>query len=105
MWVRSAFWIGSAKPGADDGFRDGINRQLIPALRVLPGVRGARALWPRRREDDPPEIACQVLVEFDRREDLELMLGSPERRAVRVQVVEVAGLFVGTISHIDYETA
>jgi len=103
MWIRSAFWMGTPKPGDDIRFKDGINRILIPALRVLPGVRNASALWPERREDEPPQIACQILVEFDTREDVDRMLASPERRAMRVHVVELAGLFDGAISHIEYK--
>ena len=80
-----------------------MNGELIPGLRTLPGVRDANALWPQKREDSPPEIACQVLVEFDSREDLERMLASAERRALRPRVLEVVGLFEGALSHIDYE--
>jgi hypothetical protein len=103
MWIRSAFWIGNAKPGAGTRFRDGINTDIVPALRALPGVRTAKALWPERTEDEPPQIACQILVEFDSREDVDRMLASPERRAMRAQVAELAGLFDGTISHIEYK--
>jgi antibiotic biosynthesis monooxygenase (ABM) superfamily enzyme len=102
MWIRSAFWIGSAKPDAGTRFRDGIDHVVVPALRALPGVRNANALWPERREDQPPQIACQVLVEFDNREDVDRMLASPERRAMREKVVELANLFDGAISHIEY---
>ena len=56
-----------------------------------------------RREDGPPDIACQILVEFDSSENVERMLASTERRAMRKHVVEIAALFDGSISHIDYE--
>jgi hypothetical protein len=102
-WVRSAFWIGQPRSGTEDQFRAAMNGELIPGLRTLPGVRDANALWPQKREDSPPQIACQVLVEFDSREDLERMLASAERRALRPRVLEVVGLFAGSLSHIDYE--
>jgi hypothetical protein len=76
---------------------------LVPALQRLPGVDSARSLWPRRLEDAPPNIACQILVEFSGLGRVDLMLASPERQALRARVKEVAALFDGTISHIDYE--
>ena len=103
MWIRSAFWTGMPKAGSADRFHDAIDGMLVPALRALPGVRDAHALWPRRHEDQPPPIACQILVHFDSREDVDLMLASPERRDLRTRVVEIAGLFDGAVSHIDYE--
>ena len=102
MWIRSAFWVGAAKTGFEDAFREAINGELTPALRTLPGVRGAKALWPQRLEDSPPGIACQVLVEFDDRDGVDEMLASPGRQALRLRVREVAGMFDGAISHIDY---
>lgn len=102
-WVRSAFWVGSAAPGAEQRFADAINGELVPRLATLPGVRHATALWPVTREDDPPAIACQVITEFDRREDLDLMLASPERQVLRAGVRELLRVFDGTLSHIDYE--
>ena len=103
MWIRSAFWTGSVRPGQEGRFQDAVDRELVPALRQLPGVADANSLWPRRREDQPPNIACQVIVEFAERDDVDKMLASPERHALRVRVKEIAALFDGTISHIDYE--
>lgn len=103
MLIRSAFWIGSPKPGMEQRFRDELNRELVPAMRAFPGVRDVKVLWPQRREDHPPDIACQVLVEFDGPDDLQRMLASPERRAFRPRVLEIAALFDGVLSHIDYE--
>lgn len=102
-WVRSAFWVGSPRPGSQERFADAINHELVPQLAGLPGVRRAVALWPVEREDDPPAIACQVIAEFDRRADLELMLASAERQALRAGVRDLLPLFHGTVSHIDYE--
>lgn len=102
MWVRSAFWCGRIRPGHEAEFIAAVDEELIPALARLPGVRGARSLWPRRLEDDPPPIACQVIVEFDGEAEVDRMLASPERLALRTRVGEIAALFDGTISHIDY---
>ena len=105
MWIRSAFWVGRAKPGAEERFTLLVNTVLVPEIADLPGVQRAKALWPVRREDNPPDIACQILVEFDSCEEVERMLASVERRAMREHVVEIIALFEGTISHMDYEVA
>ena len=49
-------------------------------------------------------IACQIIVEFNSLADVDRMLASPERQALRSRVLEVAALFEGAISHIDYAT-
>ena len=103
MWIRSAFWVGSPHGGQRPAFDRAIDNELVPALGALPGVSRARALWPRRLEDSPPAIYCQVIVEFADYSALETMLASAERLALRKRVQEVAALFDGTISHIDYE--
>lgn len=103
MWVRSAFWTGAPKPGSEEAFRAAIDGELVPSLRTLPGIAGARSLWPRRLEDNPPNVACQVLVEFETRDDVDRMLASAERATLRLRVGEIAGMFDGAISHIDYE--
>ena len=82
-----------------------MNHDLLPTLRVLPGVLAARALWPTLHEDQPPQVACQVLVEFANREELDRMLASPERQAMRSRVKELLTLFDGALSHIEYEVA
>ena len=102
MWIRSAFWVGAPKSGEDAGFREAIDGELVPALATLPAVRGVKALWPERLEDNPPGIYCQILVEFDGRDGVDEMLASPGRAALRTRVREIAGMFEGAISHIDY---
>ena len=103
MWVRSAYWIGSVRPGREAEFVSLLDGALIPAMRDLPGVQGVHTLWPRRREDDPPNLACQVLVEFADQADLERMLASSERQALRPRVLALRDMFDGELSHIDFE--
>lgn len=105
MWIRSAYWIGEARLGQEETFRAAINGELIPLLRTLPGVRAARAIWPRRVEANAPHIACQFLIEYNSVEDIDLMLASPERAAMRAEVPRIIALFDGQISHIDFEVA
>ena len=103
MLIRSAFWIGRPRPGAEARFRDLLEGEVMPAMRALPGVSEAWTLWPREREDSPPDLACQILVLYENEAALERMLTSPERRALRDRVAELRGLFDGAMSHINYE--
>ena len=103
MWIRSAYWLGSPKPGEERAFRRLLDEDVVPAMRRLPGVAGVKALWPQRREDNPPDLFCQIIVEFAGRDDLDRMLASPERQALRPRVLHIRSLFEGTLSHIDFE--
>jgi len=102
QWIRTAFWHGAPRPGAEQPWREAILKELLPAFRVIPGVHDAKACWPDKREDDPPNISCQFIVEFASRADFDRMLASPERAAVRAIVQRTVALFDGHISHIDY---
>ncbi|MDM0044405.1 hypothetical protein QTH91_07945 [Variovorax dokdonensis] len=104
MYLRSAYWIGAPKPGADRQFHDLIESELLPAMRAMPGVRAVRGLWPVRLEDSPPGIALQVLVEFAGLEDAQRMLASDERKALRPRVLAAVELFNGHLSHIEFQT-
>lgn len=104
MFVRSAYWVGAPRMGADRHFHDLIEGALLPAMRRMPGVRAVHGLWPRKFEDSPPGIALQVLVEFADRADAERMLASEERKALRPRVLEAVALFDGSLSHIEFES-
>ena len=98
-----AYWTGRAKPGREEAFHRLLDDEIVPAMTTLPGVSRVRTLWPQRREDSPPDLACQVVVEFESREDMERMMASEGRRALRPRVLEAASLFDGALSHIDFE--
>ncbi|MBS0454885.1 MAG: DUF1330 domain-containing protein [Proteobacteria bacterium] len=104
MYLRSAYWMGAAKRGAEQQFQDLIERELLPAMRAMPGVHAVRGLWPVKREDSPPELALQVVVEFASLADAQRMLDSEERKALRPRVLEAIALFDGSLSHIEFET-
>lgn len=103
MWIRSAYWTGTPKAGQEQKFRDAIDGNLLAGLKALPAVRDVKILWPKRLEDSPPDIHCQILVYFDDVAGIDQMLASGERAELRKSVVAVAGLFDGQISHIDFE--
>ena len=102
MLIRSAFWLGKPQPGFEAAFRAAIDGEMMPGFKQLPGVVNARALWPRKFEDDPPPVHCQVFVEFADEDGLLAMLASPGRAALRQRVGELAANFDGHLAHIDY---
>lgn len=95
MWIRSAFWIGTPKPGREEHFRDQIDRVMVPAMSAFPGVQDVKALWPQQREAELP----------DDRAGMELILASRERRTLRPRVLELMAAFDGHLAHIDYEVS
>ena len=101
--VRSALWTGTVRPGLEERFAAGINDTMIPILRSLPGVQEAWAMWPVLRQDNPPELACQVIITFEQREDLARMLSSAGRALMRPAVRELQAMFDGTLSHIEFD--
>ena len=103
MWIRSAFCIGKPKAGQETAFRELMDKQVVTAMSRFPGVADIKAVWPKRFQDDPPAIWCQVLVEFSDSDAIDRMLASDERAALRPTMRTLAGLFDGVISHIDYE--
>lgn len=103
MYIRSAFWVGAPKAGMEAAFRQLMDGTLIPAMQRFPGVYKARALWPASREDNPPDIHCQILVEFESRADVQRMMASAERTELRPKVIEARAMFEGSFSHIEYE--
>jgi antibiotic biosynthesis monooxygenase (ABM) superfamily enzyme len=102
MLIRSAFWIGRPVAGRETWFRQQLDKHVLPAMSRLPGVLGVRALWPEHREDDPPDIHCQIVVEFDDEAAMQRMLASSERAALRPQVLALVQAFDGRMSHINY---
>lgn len=105
MLIRTAFWIGEPKPGQKDALMAILNNELIPTMRGFPGVEAAKVLWPMEFEDGPPNVFCQVLIEYASEEGMQQMLACPGRVALRPRVVEAVSMFDGTVSHINYKVA
>lgn len=105
MLVRTAFWVGKPKLGRKDELVSILSEELIPAMRKFPGVADIKLLWPNEFEDNPPEIFCQVFIEYASSDAMQEMLTCPERAALRPRVVEAVGMFEGSVSHINYAVA
>ena len=105
MLVRTAFWIGEPKPGRAEELKAMLNNVLIPEMRQFPGVASIKVLWPKDFEDSPPNIFCQVFIEYSSAEAMQQMMECRERAALRPQVLEAVSMFDGAVSHINYEVA
>ena len=68
----------------------------------MPGVLAFSVLWPEKVEDGAPPIACQFLVEYADRSDVEVMRASLERAAMGPRLKEIISMFDGTVSHIEF---
>ena len=101
-YIRSAFWVGAPAAGKEKQFREAIDTEMVAAFRKLPGVLAFSVLWPEKVEDGAPPIACQFLVEYADRSDVEVMRASPERAAMGPRLKEIISMFDGTVSHIEY---
>ncbi len=104
-YMRSAYWIGAPFSGKDEQFRNAIDAEVAPAFRRLPGVLAMRVLWPEKADEGAPAIACQFLLEFADRSDVEVMRASPERAAMGPRLQEVMKMFEGSIRHIEFAVA
>jgi hypothetical protein len=103
MWIRSAYWSGRAIAG-EDALKAFVRDVLLPELGALPGVLVAQVFWPERREQGAPDLACQIVLKFNSRTDIDRMLASPERERMRVRAfASLESLFDGTIAHLDLE--
>ncbi|QUT05573.1 hypothetical protein KFK14_21865 [Sphingobium phenoxybenzoativorans] len=79
-----------------------IENEIVPAMRLFPGVASVRAMWPESFEADTPNLYCQVLVECKSKEDLETMMDSEARTNLRPSVLAAFDIFDGTVGHIDF---
>lgn len=105
MLVRTAFWIGEPKPGRAEELTAILTEVLVPTMRQFPGVESIKVLWPKDLEDSPPNIFCQVFIEYSSEEGMQQMMECPERAALRPKVLEAVSMFDGTISHINYDVS
>lgn len=101
-YIRSAFWIGAPAVGKEKQFRDAIDTEVVAAFRKLPGVLAFKVLWPEKMDASAPPIACQFLVEYADRADVEIMRASPERAAIGPRMKEITNMFDGTLTHIEF---
>ena len=103
MWIRSAVWEGAVKPGEEQHFRRLIDGEFRQQLIELPNVRSVRILWPRSLEEWSSRLICQILMDFDDEEGMNVMHASPECQILRGRMADLKRLIDGTISHVNFE--
>lgn len=102
MWIRSGLYLGAPKPGEEANFVTGLNDDLLPLMRTLPGVEGAVVLWPAPGEGNG--IFCQIILQFADHDAMARMLDAPERDLVRQKRDALLAHFGGIVAHVEYET-
>ena len=102
MIVRTAYWTGEPRPGAEQPFVAGVMR-LKPRLAALPGVKAVHVKRPYAFEPASWRQFCELSVLFDSKDELARMLASGERAAVRAAFAELVPLFDGTLHHVNFE--
>lgn len=103
MYVRTAYFIGSVAAGDAERFRSHVETVILPAVRALPGNRGARAMWAREHEDGAPAVFLELEHRYDSADALAAALASPGRTAMRAKLAEVLPLFSGSVVHVNYD--
>jgi hypothetical protein len=104
MWIRSAYWIGEAIDGDVAAVKQFVRGTLLPELASLPRVQSAQVFWPEGREPGAPNLLCQIALSFHSREDIDVMLASPQREDMRRRAfASLKAIFNGTIAHLDLE--
>lgn len=104
MIVRTAYWVGSLPEDNADAFFDGVQR-LKPLLGALPGVKDVILKRPYEFEPGPCAHFAELSVLFETADDLQAMLGSDGRNAVRAEFAKLASLWEGTLHHINFEAS
>jgi hypothetical protein len=101
--TRYAYFIGQPVEGKAEQFFSHLE-QTVAGFSKLPGVKSAQLERPCYFETGAPEIYATVRISFNSLDDIEAALATPERQRLRAEFkANVAPLFEGTISHINYE--
>lgn len=101
--TRYAYFVGQPVQGKSEQLISQL-QAIVAGFAKLPGVQSAQLELPRYFEPGAPQIYAAVRISFNTLEDIDIALATPERQRLRQEFVEnVAPLFDGTISHINYE--
>jgi hypothetical protein len=104
MIIRTAYWVGKLSDDNADAFFAGIQR-IKPGMCALPGVKDVVLKRPYELEPGPCAHFAELSLLFESRDDLQRMLASDERAAVRAEFAKLAPLFDGSLHHINFEAS
>jgi len=100
--TRYAYFIGRPAEGKSEQFMQALSA-VAAGFATLPGVRSAQLERPYFFESEALDVYAAIRLSFDRPEDIDAALATPERQQLRRQFVEqVLPLFQGVVTHINY---
>lgn len=102
MFIRCGHFIGTVADQVRPRFDATLRDEILPLLRRLPKIVGARILWARDHEPNAPRLYATIELAFRSAEDLAAALASPAREAVRERFAALRPLFEGEVSHVHY---
>jgi antibiotic biosynthesis monooxygenase (ABM) superfamily enzyme len=103
MFVRCAHFVGTVAPENREKFDTFIDTEIAPIMATFPGPTSFRILRGRWYEEGAPGIYMTIELTYDRLEDIDIMLASPERSQNLEKMAQIMPLFEGGIFHINHE--
>ena len=103
MYLRAGYFEGTIESRDFERFRAHVEREVVPLVLKMPGIRELRVLWGREWQDGAPPYVLAMEHAYDDKAAMEAALASPARDAMRAKLAEVLPLFKGHIRHVNYD--
>jgi uncharacterized protein (TIGR02118 family) len=103
MYLRAGYFEGTVESRDFERFKAHVEREVVPLILKMPGIRDLRILWGREFQDGAPPYVLAMEHSYDSRDAMEKAISSPERDAMRAKLAEVLPLFKGQIRHVNYD--
>lgn len=103
MYVRAGYFEGEIAEQDFERFKGHVEREVVPLVLKMPGLRDLRILWGAEFQDGAPSYVLAMEHGYDDKAALEAALASPAREAMRAKLGEVLPLFKGVIRHVNYD--
>jgi hypothetical protein len=101
--TRCAYFLGKPVAGKEAEFKAAMSG-MAGIFGSLPGVKFGHLEWPFYFETDAIGVYAVMRLHFERPEDIDVMIASPERNQARAKFAEqVLPLFEGKVTHINYQ--
>lgn len=102
MYTRSAIFQGRILEGQEDKFYAGVERDLLPIWKRMPGALAVRAYRPIDCDEHAPPVFLVQEVDYASLDDIATALASPVRLEGREATLELMTLAEGSFSHLVF---
>ena len=100
MITRTAIYEGSVEPGQEDEFFRDVENRLDPIWREFPNVQAVRVQRVTNKDQDAPQIAMIMEMDFPSLDAMHESLASPIRETSHALTLEVLKPFHGRFYHL-----